>query len=54
MDAVNFTSDVCKTFINRFVLTGSPLGIGSISSVGVSGPVEGTGEAKPGTEAFLD
>ena len=30
------------------------MGIGRISSVGVSGPVEGSGAAKPGPEAFLD
>ena len=29
------------------------MGIGRISSVGASGPVEGSGAAKPGPEAFL-
>jgi hypothetical protein len=28
MDAVTFTSDVCNTFINRFVLEWSPYGYG--------------------------
>ena len=35
-------------------LKGHRMGIGRISSVGVSGPVEGSGAAKPGPEAFLD
>ena len=37
-----------------FSLKGHHMGIGRISSVGVSGPVEGSGAAKPGPEAFLD
>ena len=35
-------------------LKGHNMGIGRISFVGVSGPVEGSGAAKPGPEAFLD
>jgi hypothetical protein len=35
-------------------LKGYPMGIGRIYSGGVSGPVEGSGVAKPGAEAFLD
>ena len=33
-------------------LKGHYMGIGRISSVGVSGPVEGSGAAKPRVEAF--
>ena len=55
MDAVTFTSDVFNTLINRFVLKGLPyFGMGRISYGGSSGPVEGSGAAKPGPEAFLD
>ena len=35
-------------------LKGQPMGIGRISSGGVSGPVKGLGAAKPGVETFLD
>ena len=34
-------------------LKGQPMGIGRISSGGVSGPVEGSGAAKPGRRHFL-
>ena len=33
---------------------GCYMGMGRISSGGASGPVEGSGAAKPGAEAFLD
>ena len=35
-------------------LKGHHMGIGRISSVGVSGPVEGSGAAKPWAEGSLD
>ena len=55
MDAVTFTSDVCITFIDRFVLKRVTIRVlGEIFSGGVSEPVEGSGAAKPGVEAFLD
>ena len=54
MDAVTVTSEVCNTFLNRFVLKGLPYGYGEIFSGGASGPVEGSGTAKPRAEASYD
>ena len=54
MDAVTFPSEVCNKFINRLVSKGFQKGMGRISSGGASGPVEGSGAAKPGVEASLD
>ena len=54
MDAVTFTSDVCNTFINRFVLKRSPYRYGENFFWRSFWAIEGSGAAKLWAEGSLD